>query len=399
MTDANVNMVNIGGSHCCRASGKPLLITVLVFCMACTATPSSMKSPSPIVSIATDAPNPSTTPIALPTETLTPTSTVTPRPTSTPTPTPEPDYFSAMVCDTEGNLWIGGFGGVLKFNPATEETTAYPLDRYTHNLQVSSLLVTQKEIVWTVTKGGESDSYHEMWELFRLDGEAWSKQEDIDDRDPIWPLAEGESGSLWIGSVPDCTYYYDGKKWHRYEYYTDGVPLMRSFARASDGTWWGVHTCCMITYFHQFDGETWTHNEPKPVLDTFVSEIETAQDSSLWFKGTNHLYHYDTNLVWTPYTATMTSDRDWIRTLTIALNGDVWIGTDEGQIQRFQDEVWYDVRQYTSRSIEALDSAPDGTIWAGTSDDCIIQFDRNGATGKSYRVRQLDILPDSECLN
>lgn len=399
MTDANVNMVNIGGSHCRRALGKPLLITVLVFCMACTATPSSMKSPSPIVSVATDAPNPSTTPTALPTETLTPTSTVTPRPTPTATPTPEPDYFSAMVCDTEGNLWIGGFGGVLKFNPATEETTAYPLDRYTHNLQVSSLLVTQKEIVWTVAKGGEPDLFNEVWELFRLDDQAWSKQEDIDDRDPIWLVAEGENGSLWVGSAPNYTYYYDGEKWHRYGYYNDGVPRMVAFARASDGTWWATYTCCMMTSFFQFDGKIWTHNRPEPVLDDFVWGIETAPDGSLWFKGSYHLYHYDTDLVWTPYTSTVTSGYNDIRALTVASHGDVWIGTDKGNVQRFQDEVWYDVAQYLNRSIWKLDSAPDGTVWAATSDDCIIQFDRDGATGKSYRVRQLDVFPDSECLN
>lgn len=390
MTDTNVNLVKVGGRYCRRSLGKPLLITMLVIFAACTAKPSFMISPLTTSPIATDIPSPSTMPTALPTEKLVP--------TSAPTPTPEPDYLSAMVCDTEGNLWLGGFGGVLKFNPATEETTAYLLDRYTHNLQVTSLLVTYKEIVWTVVKGGESDSINEMWELFRLDGEAWSKQEDIDDRYPIWLVTEGDDGTLWVGSAINYTYYYDGKIWHKYGW-DEGIPLMKAFARASDGTWWGTHTCCMMTSFFQFDGKIWTRNRPEPVLDDFVSAIETAPDGSLWFKGDYHLYHYDTDLVWTPYTSTVTSGHNWIRTLTVVSNGTVWIGTNHGNVQQFQDGVWYDVAQYSDRSILEVDSATDGTIWAATSDDCIIQFDRNGATGKSYRVRHLDIFPDSDCLN
>ena len=194
------------------------------------------------------------------------------------------------------------------------------------------------------------------------------------------------------------TYYYEDKIWHKYGR-NDDVPFMKAFARASDGTWWGTDYCCMMTTFFQFDGKTWTRNSPEPVLDTYVWGIATAPDGSLWFKGDAHLYHYDTDLVWTPYTTTVIGKYDWIRTLTVASNSDVWIGTDKGQIQRFQDEVWYDVKQYPNRGIWVLNSAPDGTVWAATTDDCIIQFDRNGATGKSYRVRQLDILPDSECLN
>jgi ligand-binding sensor domain-containing protein len=391
MTTASNKPGNIGGIQGCKPLISSLPIIALVLLAACTATPASMTLPATGGPIATNTPSPSVTPTALPTKTLIPTSTLLLPPTSTATATPEPDYLSAMVCDTEGNLWIGGFGGVLKFDPATEVATAYSLDKYSRNLQVSSLLITQEKTVWAV--GWE---LFEVWELFRLDGKVWSKQEDIDDKCPIWLVAEGVEGTLWVGS--DCgTYYYDGKTWHKYV--RGEVPFMVAFARASDGTWWGTNTCCMMTAFFQFDGKIWTHSRPELVLDDFVSKIETAPDGSLWFKGDYHLYHYDTDLVWMPYTTTNASHSDWTRTLTVASNGAVWIGTDEGNVQRFQGEVWYDVEQYSNRTIRVMDSAPDGTVWAATSDDCIIQFDRNGATGKSYRVRQLDILPDSECLN
>ncbi|HNT76350.1 MAG TPA: hypothetical protein PKH77_15150 [Anaerolineae bacterium] len=363
--------MNVKNSHL----GMYIIILALLAACAVTPSPASLPTATMVSPTATDTPSPSVTP------------TLSPKVTTT----LEPDYLSAMVCDTEGNLWIGGLGGVLKFDPATEAIVAYPLDKYAPNLQVPSLLVTQEETVWAV--GMER---FQAWKLFRLDGETWSKQENIDNTRPIWLVAEGTEGTLWVGS-DFGTYYYDGGIWHQYGYWED-VPLMKTFARTSNGTWWGTYTCCMMTSFFQFDGNTWTHDRPGLVLDDFVSRIATAPDGSLWFKGGYHLYHYDTNLVWTPYTHTV-GNGDWIRTLTIASNSDVWIGTDEGQIQRFQDEVWYDIRQYPNRSIEALDSAPDGTVWAGTSDDCIIQFDRDGATGKSYRVRQLDVFPDSTCSN
>jgi len=378
--------MNVKNSHL----GMYIIILALLAACAVTPSPASLPTATMISPTATDTPSPSATPTPSPAMTPTPSSTITPFPTSTATPTPEPNYLSGIACDTEGNLWIGGFGGVVKSNPTTDSIVSYPIHDYAANEQVNTLLITEGQTVWVTMASSE---------LFRLENDVWVKQEDVDvGRYPLYLIAEGEPGTVWVGSVPDFMHYYDSEAWHKYGR-GSGVPLMKSFARASDGIWWGVHTCCMITYFYQFDGETWSHNEPEPVLDTFVSEIETASDGSLWFKGSNHLYHYDTNLVWTPYTATMTSDRDWIRTLTVAPNGDVWIGTDEGQIQRFQDEVWYNVGQYPNRSIEALDSAPDGTVWAGTSDDCIIQFDRNGATEKSYRVRQLDVFPDSTCSN
>ena len=188
MTDANVNLVNIGGSHCRRSLGKPLLIITLVFFAACTAKPSFMISPLTTSPIATD-PSPSTMPTALSTEKLVPTSAT--------TPTPEPDYLSAMVCDTGGNLWIGGFGGVSRFDPATEAVVAYPLDKYTNIPQVLSLIVTREGTVWTLV-GRYSRPFR--WELFRLDGETWDRQEDVDDQAQLWLVAAGDNGSLWVGS-------------------------------------------------------------------------------------------------------------------------------------------------------------------------------------------------------
>ncbi len=357
----------------------------LVFLAACTATPLATATPG-------DIPAPSAMPSASPTATPAPTSTRLPRPTPTATATPEPDYLSAMDGDAEGNLWLGGFGGVLKFDPATEAATVYSLDEYSREFQVFSLLVSQEGTVWVAGRK-YSQSGAEVWELFRLEDEIWHKQEDVGgDNHSIRVVAEGEKGDLWVRRYPDPMLHYDGRVWR-----SEGIPPLGAFARASDGTWWGTSTCCETTLFSQFDGKTWTHYEPETLYDPFVSQIATAPDGSLWFKGGDHLFHYDTDLVWTPYTPTITGSYNSIRALTVA-TGDVWIGTDKGNIQRFQDETWYDVAQYPDRAIMKMESTPDGTVWAATEDDCVLQFDQNGATGKSYRVRRLNIFADPDCL-
>ncbi|MBN2004847.1 MAG: hypothetical protein JXA21_15930 [Anaerolineae bacterium] len=371
---------------------RPFVLPViaLVSLAACTATPPATATPG---AMPPDTPAPSATPEASPTATPAPTSTRLPRPTPTATATPEPDYLSAMDGDAEGNLWLGGFGGVLKFDPATEAATVYSLDEYSREFQVFSLLVSQEGKVWAAGRK-YSQSGAEVWELFRLEDEIWHKQEDVGgDDNTMRVVAEGEKGDLWVRRYPDPMLHYDGRVWR-----SEGIPPLGAFARASDGTWWGTNTCCEMTSFTQFDGKAWSHYQPETLFDPFVPQIATAPDGSLWFRGCYHLFHYDTDLVWTPYTATVASDRNSIRTLTVATDGAVWIGTDEGNVQRFQNEIWYDVAQYPDRAIMKVESAPDGAVWAATEDDCVLQFDQNGATGKSYRVRHLNIFADPDCL-
>lgn len=366
-----------------------LLCVAFVFLVACTssATPVSV-TPSP-------TPQKSTlTPTLFVSPTPSPTATFTPLPTATATEEPEDNirHITAIEFDAQGNLWVGGSDGVAKIDPITDDIAYYPIHNYATDAQVNTLLITEGKTIWVTT---------ESLELFLLENEIWVKQEDVDAGKGsvyLYLIAEGEPGTVWANSVLGPMFYFDGEIWHSYvSDDSNDIPSMQSFARASDGTWWGVYACCMITYFHQFDGKTWTHNRPEPVLDDFVSQIRKAPDGSLWFKGGSNIYHYDTELVWTPYKVPDLGSHNSISTLTIASNGAVWIGTYGGDIQYFHNEVWYKVSTYQEREIRDIASSSDGTVWAATSDGCVIQFDQDGNTGKQYRVDHLHIFPDSQC--
>jgi len=97
-------------------------------------------------------------------------------PTATPTPTPvlvlhpgwtsytNANYVLAMAFDHDGNLWAGGSGGVVRWDPTDSTYTKYTVDDGLADNFIESIAVAPDGALWFGTWAGVS----------RFDGETWT---------------------------------------------------------------------------------------------------------------------------------------------------------------------------------------------------------------------------------
>jgi ligand-binding sensor domain-containing protein len=128
--------------------------------------------------------------------------------------------------DPENVQWLVTDSGVIRYDPATIEWTAYTESDHPILEGVAASLVASDGTIWL---GGTEG-------LIRFDGSAWEVP-DASGTAPVWvdDIAEAPDGSLWVTAEGDL-YQLDGEQWSRFTW--PGSGWIESVAVAPDGTVW-----------------------------------------------------------------------------------------------------------------------------------------------------------------
>ena len=197
--------------------------------------------------------------------------------------------------------------------------------------EIIDITATGDEI-WALT------GYDEVvvWEI---DGNLSKKYaaDDLDGKSPV-SLEAAPDGSVWIGTTDGIAKITGGViDWIKGG---DGVPLgtVYSIAFGSGETIW------VGTYAYKvcrFDGERWERFTPDDGL-SLPGDIEVAPNGDVWVTGRDNNYLYRYRDGWENYTNISFFTDCYIKDVTVASDGTVFVGTTENVIE-FKNGIWSEV--------------------------------------------------------
>lgn len=227
------------------------------------------------------------------------------------------DGLKSVYEDTEGNLWIGTFGGGLnrfKDGKFSSFTTRDGLS----NQIVRTIYEDKEGSLWIGTDGGG---------LNRLrDGKftSFTSKEALSN-DLVWPIYEDRAGSLWIGT------------------FGGGLNRLK-------------------------DGKFTSFTTKEGLSSDFVISIYEDSKGSLWIGtlggGLNRLR----NGKFTSFTRKEGLSNAYVFSITEDKQGSLWIGTSNGELNRFRDGKFtsFIVNEDLSNVLTVY-SDRQGSLWVGTT--------------------------------
>lgn len=223
--------------------------------------------------------------------------------------------------DADGNLWLGGYGHVTRFE--TQNRTDLTPESGFPESNVQALAFTSDGTAWVGTSGGLV-SIQDMQV-----GSQWLTDLGLEDFE-IHALHTAQDGSLWVAVGRDIAH------------------------RKPDGAWEIFHPTELFGGY----------------LDQ-VSGIAEAADGSLWFSTRGDGVYHFTNGNWDHLTYENTRQNlpsDYINAVTIAPDGSLWFASEVGAAHT-DGQTWKMLTQadgLLSDNVLGIYAAPDGNVWFAT---------------------------------
>jgi ligand-binding sensor domain-containing protein len=345
------------------------------------------------------------------------------------------DDVIALAPDADGSLWVGTFQGLVRLSKDGQwqryDATSNGGSLWVGNLQ-DEMQVRKDDGYDGASKGGLLNSFVQalapasdgsIWVgtasgLARLDTVGrWQTYRTASTKgslpdNGIQALAFDADGSLWVGTVAGLAHLEKDDRWQTYDSATTvgGLPNddVLALAPDPDGSLW-VGTAGGLA--HRLKGGRWvTYTQANTKVGLrLASELALGPDGSVWIGGAGlaRLYKGD----WRTYGYLSTNGAipsDDVRSLAIGSDGSLWVGTSRGLARLDQKAEWQpyswpnreeswagddilllmftpslDVRVVAPvDEVQALATAPDGTVWAGTRGD-LRRLEKDGSW-KSY---------------
>ncbi|MEJ2185321.1 MAG: two-component regulator propeller domain-containing protein [Gemmatimonadota bacterium] len=287
---------------------------------------------------------------------------------------------NAMVLGPDGHLWLGTFGGLVKFDGTSFHRVARVDSSGSHVDRVLSLAVGTDSALWIGTEDG---LLHLRSDSFR----AFTAADGLP-RTQITALAVDHTGAVWIGTARDGVARYSDGVFRRYPD-LDGMPFGRVVSIMTDatGTVWinGDHRIAMARQGAPAAIRWYT----PPVRGT-INLVYQGPDGVRWFSrpgglarvDAGHVQLYSRNLGITD-PSLMVGD---------ARNG-YWLGTRDDGLLLFQPRggtalvhryALPDGRGHFRVRSAFLDG--DGNLWIGTNANGLLRVKRNVFT--TYGIAQ-----------
>lgn len=226
----------------------------------------------------------------------------------------------------KNNIAVGTYGGGLSvLNEVTGKWSRYNVPNGLGDAFVYDLLTAKNGDIWIATWtgvnriiNGELDN-DKAWQLFTVENTKGGVPNDW-----IYGLAEGKDGEIWLATEGGLARYQAGN-WNNWQH-EDGLGAKYE----------------LVKDFNPFkrDPAKYSSHHAKQKIEQGLTGVNTA---------------YNPN---------------YIVSMDVADNGDVWVGTWGAGLNHFDGENW---QVYThldglpSNHIFMLKMAEDGTLWVGTS--------------------------------
>ncbi len=293
--------------------------------------------------------------------------------------------------DNNGVVWINGDGGNL-FRIEGDETSKISYDDFPPFLNSEVIAFDSSNTAYfggTVT-------------LYSYDGNCWKNLlPDSIGGEPfinyeITAILAEDDGSLWAGTFIHGLLHYNGETWSIIDE-TSGLGSndVRSIAKGTDGILW-VGTSKGLSRFYEGEWNNLTTEDGVP--GNYIAEVVVDKDNVLWC-NVGRLARYKDN-VWTTYDTGLRArfKRDLlVNNIAISPQGEVWVSEIHGYcpaniskcdctgivggVSVLRDGKWI---SYTKREglpkegVKSLAVAPDGEVYIGTICGCY-KFDPDQA--------------------
>lgn len=280
------------------------------------------------------------------------------------------------VCrDTDGTFWMGTWDhGLLRYDPVSET-----LSRYTHDPKIPGSLghnrvwqplVDRQGVLWVATENGldRFDPKTERFIHYRHDPQdAKSLSHNL-----VNDVFEDSNGDIWLGTGA-------------------GIDLLNREA----GTFANYHWA-----------ESDTVPVPTPRYEGQAYRVSGGKDGTIWigtlysgvlsFDRTTETFVRYAHRAGDPGSLSSHS----ISTITVADNGQVWVGTHDGGFNRLNPETG-EIRSWTSQTssladnwVQNIELDNDGKVWVRTM-NALTRFDPVTEEMENYDVdRRLQIYKD-----
>ncbi|PKG85144.1 hypothetical protein CXF85_05930 [Colwellia sp. 75C3] len=273
------------------------------------------------------------------------------------------NHIFAIFKDSRNNLWIGGYGGLSKYEPKTDNFTHYNSPSLSNSNGKSAYIQALFE-----------DSDGELWlssniGLYRFNIDTNTYTLYLPDpntsnsliHDEIKSIAEDAIGNIWIGTTIGVSKY-----------------------NKSDNTF--------TNYQH-------SPNNPHSLSNNFVWKIYKDSQNNLWFGtfgGGLDRYNSDTGKFIHHRANTQKKNslgNNDIRAILEDSNGIIWLGTNNGLYAFDSSKFIFRRFKYSANDsyslshdvIYSLFQDKDGLLWAGTLGGGVNSFRPNTSVFKHYR--------------
>ncbi len=263
-------------------------------------------------------------------------------------------YVRSLALETDRNaLWVGTSGGVHEVDLATQELRGtFTRADGLANEYVFAIDVDAEGHKWFGTNGGGASRYKDgEWQVFfPMHGLAdyW-----------VYSFAQQSDGGYWIGTWAGVNYIPpNGGKMKTYFNELINEWVYGIAVDAKDRVWFGTEGGVSM-----YDGKQWrewTHKEGLGAANE--SNLPISLNTGLGTRSRHDLS------VGTEGQATY--NPNYVFSMLVDKNDDVWAGTWGGGASRFDGEKWHNVSTkdgLVGNIVYSMAEAADGTLWFGTN--------------------------------
>lgn len=268
--------------------------------------------------------------------------------------------------DAQGNLIIGTLGdGVYRLDPRGAVTRIGSSQGLNHET-VLSLCVDREGNLWVGTDGGGANRLRPA--RFQLQPETGGKS--------VQSVSTDSQGGLWIAFNGGELNYWLHDTMRKYDATADlpGVNVRALLVDARDTVWLGGIVAGGIYQF--VDGRFRLAPGTEGVRPQ-VSALFQDRATNIWV-GTQEGLAFWNGATWKLYTTGDGLTTNSVRAIAEGVNGDLWVGTDGGGLNRLQDGHFTSYRAtdtgLPSDYITALHTDAAGAVWIGTSGGGLARF-------------------------
>ena len=298
------------------------------------------------------------------------------------------NFITALYGDHEGNIWIGTDGGVFIYDPVRDSFTAFN--------QVGDKGQAIRDFVTMIG----SDEQDNVWISVENQGLFCYKPGEKQLLNYLYDSGLANVTRFWLnGNTCWLALYADNLYYTRDNFETplqafkdaDGNEIFKG-----DIINWqvnGPHNCVYIASLNGLTEINLTNGKTRRLLNTYVRALQFRSDDELWVGAESGLYIYKLTTDKVTHLTVPNQDDSYalsdnaIYSLCRDKENGMWIGSYFGGVNYYPYQWTYfekfyprDDLRYFGRRVREICESNDGTLWIGTEDKGLFNFDPK--TGK-----------------
>jgi ligand-binding sensor domain-containing protein/signal transduction histidine kinase len=264
---------------------------------------------------------------------------------------------SAIVQTRDGYLWLGTFGGIVRFDGIKFTVFDSANTRQLKSSRILSLYEDPDGALWIGTERGGLTRY------FHGEFTTYTTQDGLPS-DNIGGIYRDSRGLLWIGTELGVVSFRDGK----FRTYTkaDGLPAnsAANFIEDAEGTLW-VGTPNGLARWQDGRFTSLTIEDGLPSND--ILALSLSGDGSLWLGTGNGLSHFS-NGKFTNYLVQSNQFGAAATALYDDHKGTLWVVTSHGLYRMVNGEfaTFSGAEELSGKKVLAINGDREGNVWIGT---------------------------------